>query len=129
MPRADYAEHYQVNAGFRERRRACGIDKCEINCGDSAILEQMGGLVSVHHLPSWKFHLTAVRDVQEKEPQSVPISMTVNRLIDSLDQSLTNLSLRVGPERNYLISFLFHGLFAGADELASGTVDPQQAII
>src|ERR1700676_2523070 len=70
----------------------------------------------------------AVRDVPEKEPQSVPISMTVNRLIDSLDQSLTNLSLRVGPERNYLISFLFHGLFAGADELASGTVDPQQAI-
>jgi peptidoglycan/xylan/chitin deacetylase (PgdA/CDA1 family) len=62
------------------------------------------------------------------KPQFVPIFMTVNRLIDSLDQSLTNLSLRVGPERNYLISFLFHGLFAGTDELASGTVDPQQAI-
>jgi len=54
--------------------------------------------------------------------------MGVNRLIHSFDESLTNLSLRVGRETNYLISFLFHGLFAGADEVASGTVDPQQAI-
>jgi hypothetical protein len=54
--------------------------------------------------------------------------MGVNRLIHSFDESLTSLSLRVGRERNYLISFLFHGLFAGADEVASGTMDPQQAI-
>jgi peptidoglycan/xylan/chitin deacetylase (PgdA/CDA1 family) len=54
--------------------------------------------------------------------------MGVQRLIQSFDDSLTNLSLRVGPERNLLISFLFHGLFTGADEVASGTADPQQAI-
>jgi peptidoglycan/xylan/chitin deacetylase (PgdA/CDA1 family) len=54
--------------------------------------------------------------------------MGVNRLIHSFDQALANLTLPFGAERNHLISFLFHGLFAGADELASGTVDPQQAI-
>lgn len=54
--------------------------------------------------------------------------MGVNRLIHSLDQALANLALTYGAERSHLISFLFHGLFAGADELASGAVDPQQAI-
>jgi peptidoglycan/xylan/chitin deacetylase (PgdA/CDA1 family) len=54
--------------------------------------------------------------------------MDVQRLIHSFDDSLTSLSLRVGPERNHLISFLFHGLFTGADEVASGAADPQQAI-
>jgi len=54
--------------------------------------------------------------------------MGVNRLIHSFDQALANLTLQFGAEKNRLISFLFHGLFAGADELASGAVDPQQAI-
>jgi peptidoglycan/xylan/chitin deacetylase (PgdA/CDA1 family) len=54
--------------------------------------------------------------------------MGVNRLIHSFDQALANLTLQFGAENNRLISFLFHGLFAGADELASGAVDPQQAI-
>jgi peptidoglycan/xylan/chitin deacetylase (PgdA/CDA1 family) len=54
--------------------------------------------------------------------------MGVQRLIYSFDDSLTNLSLRVAPERNHLISFLFHGLFIGPDEIASGNADPQQAI-
>jgi peptidoglycan/xylan/chitin deacetylase (PgdA/CDA1 family) len=54
--------------------------------------------------------------------------MGVNRLIHSLDESLANLTLRFGKERNHLISFLFHGLFTGPAELASGSVGPQQAI-
>jgi peptidoglycan/xylan/chitin deacetylase (PgdA/CDA1 family) len=54
--------------------------------------------------------------------------MGVNRLIHSLDESLANLTLRFGAEKNYLISFLFHGLFTGPAEMASGTADPQQAI-
>jgi peptidoglycan/xylan/chitin deacetylase (PgdA/CDA1 family) len=54
--------------------------------------------------------------------------MGVQRLIHSFDDSLTNLSLRVGSERNHLISFLFHGLFIGPDEIASGNADPQQKI-
>jgi peptidoglycan/xylan/chitin deacetylase (PgdA/CDA1 family) len=54
--------------------------------------------------------------------------MGVDRLIHSLDESLANLTLRFGTEKNYLISFLFHGLFTGPAEMASGTADPQQAI-
>jgi peptidoglycan/xylan/chitin deacetylase (PgdA/CDA1 family) len=54
--------------------------------------------------------------------------MGVNRFIHSLDGSLANLTLRFGRERNHLISFLFHGLFTGPAELASGSMDPQQAI-
>jgi peptidoglycan/xylan/chitin deacetylase (PgdA/CDA1 family) len=54
--------------------------------------------------------------------------MGVNRFIHSLDESLANLTLRFGRERNHLISFLFHGLFTGPAELTSGSMDPQQAI-
>jgi peptidoglycan/xylan/chitin deacetylase (PgdA/CDA1 family) len=54
--------------------------------------------------------------------------MGVSRLIHSLDQALASVTLPFGAEKNHLVSFLFHGLFAEADELASGTVDPQQAI-
>jgi peptidoglycan/xylan/chitin deacetylase (PgdA/CDA1 family) len=54
--------------------------------------------------------------------------MSFSRFVHSLDGSLANLTLRFGRERNHLISFLFHGLFTGPAELASGSMDPQQAI-
>lgn len=54
--------------------------------------------------------------------------MGVERLLHSFDDSLARLMLRLAPENNSLVSFLFHGLFAGPEELASGVVDPQQGI-
>jgi peptidoglycan/xylan/chitin deacetylase (PgdA/CDA1 family) len=45
-----------------------------------------------------------------------------------LDQALASLLVPVQKERGVLLSFLFHGAFEDADELAAGALDPQQGI-
>src|ERR1700730_6291491 len=54
--------------------------------------------------------------------------MGIQRLVHSFDGMLANLTLRLGKERNVLLSFLFHGLFLSTHEMQSGAVDPQQGI-
>lgn len=54
--------------------------------------------------------------------------MGVERLLYSFDEALASLTQRIATEENSLVSFLFHGLFAGPEQLTSGVVDPQQGI-
>jgi peptidoglycan/xylan/chitin deacetylase (PgdA/CDA1 family) len=54
--------------------------------------------------------------------------MGVERLLHSFDETLANLTRRLTNEQDSLVSFLFHGLFAGPEELTSGMLDPQQGI-
>jgi peptidoglycan/xylan/chitin deacetylase (PgdA/CDA1 family) len=54
--------------------------------------------------------------------------MGIERLLHSFDETLANLTQGLATEKNSLVSFLFHGLFAGPEELTSCVVDPQQGI-
>ena len=46
----------------------------------------------------------------------------------SLDSGVSRAFLRLIPERNSLLTFLFHGIFLDKKEIARNLVDPQQSI-